>query len=586
MALEMKGDSKWWYLRYRDGDKVRQVKLPVRIAGRRPVGPDDDGDRPYRASKAAAQIEHDRALAEIRGQDPGAEKAIQRLVQIKTGAKVEFPLLADLSTHWEQIPRRKDPNERYAKQCKAALKDFAAFIHKRKAEAVQFVQVTPALAQAYLKQRHDDGVSTKTWNDTLKLLRATFKHLHPQLAEGQNPFHRMVTRTLETVNRQPFSPEEMKKILDACAGDDFIRPIIVTGMCTAMRRGDCCLLRWDDVDLDAGFIAVKTSKTGETVDIPILAVFREELEKAAAVRKDGAEFVFPEQAEMYQSNADGITMRVQRVLSAALGGPKQGEALALEDVPPDEALRRGREYIAKLPNRVKAQRMALVFEAYMGGKSVRDVTNESGVSKGTVAGHLAEIEVGCGCRIVRGGQDKGTSFAAQMKADTSILHAKRAKGARRASVRDFHSFRVTWITIALAAGVPLEIVQRVTGHKTVDVVLKHYFRPGREDFRRTLENAMPRLFLEPFDKAQGGSVLKALPPGTVIHDATVQYGEAEGPGETLEKALKELEGMTAKTWKAQRDVVAALVRQAKEWIDGRVVREKVKQRDTAVPAAI
>ena len=31
----------------------------------------------------------------------------------------------------------------------------------------------------------------------------------------------------------------------------FIRPIIVTGMCTAMRRGDCCLLEWKDVDLDA-----------------------------------------------------------------------------------------------------------------------------------------------------------------------------------------------------------------------------------------------------------------------------------------------------------------------------------------------
>jgi integrase len=87
------------------------------------------------------------------------------------------------------------------------------------------------------------GISPKTWNDTLKLLRATFKHLHPSLNDGSNPFYGLVTKAAETVNREPFTVEEMKAILEACAEDDFIRPIIVTGICTAMRRGDCCLLK-------------------------------------------------------------------------------------------------------------------------------------------------------------------------------------------------------------------------------------------------------------------------------------------------------------------------------------------------------
>jgi hypothetical protein len=60
-------------------------------------------------------------------------------------------------------------------------------------------------------------------------------------------------------------------------------------------------------------------------------------------------------------------------------------------------------------------------------------------------------------------------------------------------VCDFHSFRVTWVTLALTAGVPLELVQKVTGHKTTDIVLKHYFQPGREDFRQALQSAMPKL---------------------------------------------------------------------------------------------
>ena len=46
--------------------------------------------------------------------------------------------------------------------------------------------------------------------------------------------------------------------------------------------------------------------------------------------------------------------------------------------------------------------------------------------------------------------------------------------------------------MALTAGVPMELVRRVTGHSTVDVVLKHYFRPRREAFRTALETALPR----------------------------------------------------------------------------------------------
>ena len=36
-------------------------------------------------------------------------------------------------------------------------------------------------------------------------------------------------------------------------------------------------------------------------------------------------------------------------------------------------------------------------------------------------------------------------------------------------------------------------MQKVTGHRTTDIVLKHYFQPGREEFRRALQSAMPKL---------------------------------------------------------------------------------------------
>jgi hypothetical protein len=42
----------------------------------------------------------------------------------------------------------------------------------------------------------------------------------------------------------------------------------------------------------------------------------------------------------------------------------------------------------------------------------------------------------------------------------------------------------------------LELVQRVTGHRTVEVVMKHYFRPGREDFRTAILKAMPKMLTD------------------------------------------------------------------------------------------
>ncbi len=43
---------------------------------------------------------------------------------------------------------------------------------------------------------------------------------------------------------------------------------------------------------------------------------------------------------------------------------------------------------------------------------------------------------------------------------------------------------------------PMELVQRVTGHKTAEVVLKHYFKPGREQFREAMLKAMPKMLTE------------------------------------------------------------------------------------------
>lgn len=479
-----------WYGRYELNGRLHYLNLGVKIAGTPPASRSlkERGDDAFERSRVLAQAALDAHLAEIHSK-ANATHLLEKIYEHRTGEAVKSVRLESIAEEWERIPRRRKPNARYASQCKVALGKFAAFIKAQNPQAEELALVTRPLARAYMEAETARGVTAKTWNDTLKLLRATFKYLLP--AGAINPFSDMPTHETETVFRKPFTPEELKAITEAAKDDDFIRPILVTGMCTAMRRGDCCLLKWKDVDLARRFITVKTAKTGATVSIPIFPMLYDEL---APRRHNAKEYVFPDQAAMYRDNPDGITWRVKKVLAVALGEDK-AEAQAentLPTVPDAEALQRGLDYIAKLDNPDKQARMTTALKLYMEGKQICEVAEGADISKGSASNYLNEIETHVGCRIIRR-RPEGNSLAAALRAETGLLRAKREGGTRDASVRDFHSFRVTWITIALTGGVPLELVQKVTGHKTTDIVLKHYFQPGREAFRQALSAAMPAL---------------------------------------------------------------------------------------------
>ncbi|MFH1066660.1 MAG: tyrosine-type recombinase/integrase [bacterium] len=416
---------KTWYGRYEVDGRRFTLNLGVRVAGNPTASLSlrEQGNAAFERSRTLAQSKLDSLIEEARRKHDSAHLA-ERIYEIKTGEQIKSVRLSELSEEWARIPRKRKPNARYAGQCQAILRRFVSYLHEKNPNANEVAHVTRTLARSFLDAEAGRGVAAKTWNDTLKLLRATCKYLLP--LGSINPFLGIPTKETETIFRKPFSPEELNAITQAAKNDDFIRPIIVIGMCTAMRRGDCCLLKWKDVDLAKRFITVKTAKTGQTVSIPIFPMLYEEIVKIE--KKPSEAYVFPEQARMYLENPDGITLRVQKIFAVA--GFKDGDAL------------------------------------------------------------LGEI------------------------------HAERKDGLRRASVRDFHSFRVTWVTLALTAGVPLELVQKVTRHRTTDIVLKHYFQPGREEFRRALQSAMPKL-LTNGQKSPGEqmrAILEKMTNKTLQHD--------------------------------------------------------------------
>ena len=536
-----------WYGRYEINGRLIRLNLQVKIAGTPPASRSlrEQGDLAFELSRNKAQAELDKIVADSRLKS-GAVRILEKIYEEKTGETIKSIKLADLADEWAKKIRRRPVNGRYADQCKSTLDRFVKFVQEKYPNANELILVNQTIARAFMDAEAERGVASKTWNDTLKLLRATYKHLMP--AGGINPFENMPTRETETVFRIPYSPEELAAITEAAKTDDFIRPIIIVGMCTAMRRGDCCLLEWKDVDLKNRFITVKTSKTGQTVSIPIFPMLEAELQKLAKqAGSKRAGYVFPEQAKMYLENADGITWRVKKILAISLGeSAPDGTASTENELPvisETEARARGAKYIASLPEGEKRDRMATVFKLYMDGQNIQAVMKAANVSKGSVSGYLNEIESAIGHRIVRGSShaNRGNNLKEGMK--DAGLYQERKHGLRRASVRDFHSFRVTWVTLALTAGVPLELVQKVTGHKTTDIVLKHYYQPGREAFRLALNAAMPKLLMS-------GSAVETVKPETM-----------EPAVEKQDKAIQAiLERSTAKTWKQDQARVLEMLK--------------------------
>jgi len=199
-------------------------------------------------------------------------------------------------------------------------------------------------------------------------------------------------------------------------------------------------------------------------------------------------------------------------------------------VPAEEIESEAAEAIRKaIPEGERQERMLDILSRYCAGASYRQIAKEAAYCKSTISGDLHAIQDMIGKQFLRiqGGNVK--------QAIRNATRVQRKHGSRAVSVRDWHSLRATWVTLALAAGVPVELVRRVTGHATVEVVLEHYFRPDRDQFKAALVGALP-------DVLTGGDMRKQLSPA----DELAALAAKVAAGSATKEDKKRLRSLAAK----------------------------------------
>ena len=188
---------------------------------------------------------------------------------------------------------------------------------------------------------------------------------------------------------------------------------------------------------------------------------------------------------MLEKNPNGLTYRMKQLFARAFSKPVAPAlpAPAAADLVQDAVA----AITAKVPEGDRRTRLIEVMQRYAAGQGLPTIAKALNASKSTVSLDLHGIEEMIGKQFMRARVERTDTKAAV----ADLTRIQRKKGRRAASIYDWHCLRTSWITLALANGVPDTTVRAVTGHSTVDIVMEYYFKPNRAQLRDALAKALP-----------------------------------------------------------------------------------------------
>ena len=115
--------------------------------------------------------------------------------------------------------------------------------------------------------QHGTERSKRTIDIELSFLRRILtKAVKWEMLE-RNPFDKGEDLFYGSMNRREraLTEDEIKRLVEACPS--YLKPIVITGVYTGLRKGDLLSLKWKDIDLERGLIRLTEQKTGKTRNI-------------------------------------------------------------------------------------------------------------------------------------------------------------------------------------------------------------------------------------------------------------------------------------------------------------------------------
>lgn len=112
----------------------------------------------------------------------------------------------------------------------------------------------------------------------------------------QNLKFEIETIKVDNQKTEDLTPEQLKRLLEAIDNSTDVEAanIMRLALYTGMRRGEMFKLKWDDIDFQRGFIAIKNPKGGVSQKIPLNEQARQILENHPKTEGKGHVFLRPD----------------------------------------------------------------------------------------------------------------------------------------------------------------------------------------------------------------------------------------------------------------------------------------------------
>ncbi len=312
--LYKRGGAYW--LEYRpNGERVRQA---LRDAEGEPITTKTDAEterlRVVAPFLAKDKLEAQRQiLSRLRSASEELETvtdAAKNDIQI-TDAWEAYIALPPVDTRKAQPGKRPDTGEATLEVYRQQWQRFAKWMNAKHPDHPALGNIGADIANEYISRLDAAAISANTRNKHVDTLARILCVLSVQAKITSNPFAGR-RRGQGTNTRHELTTEQLRKLLDGTTGE--LRLLLALGTYTGLRRGDCCTLLWDEVDLKRGRIVRVPNKTarhdGNAVTIPLfvdLAALLSNAKKSAA-----GEYVLPNMAELYNNRRDTLTANLQR----------------------------------------------------------------------------------------------------------------------------------------------------------------------------------------------------------------------------------------------------------------------------------
>lgn len=245
-----------------------------------------------------------------------AERFLQRFLAPFGRGEYRLPL-ADVWLEYVKSPHRNDLAKATMDGKRNVWLQFAKWMEHFYLPVKNLGEITSDMITEYLACIRAE-VCASTYNSRVCILREIFRTLANKAGLEYDPWEGVRLRPDDSHSRRELTMDELRRLL--IAAKDEWHKLILIGIYTGLRLGDCCRLDWSQINLGAEIIQIVPQKTKRhhqrMVTIPIHPTLGAALiERAENATSTG--FVLPMIAEMYSRARWQVSHELTRIFKLA-----------------------------------------------------------------------------------------------------------------------------------------------------------------------------------------------------------------------------------------------------------------------------